>query len=482
MKKSLLLSAALFAAMPVFAVTDGDTYAPVNGIECVNSWVIDRNHNLEAFNASPVGANKQARTCAVRNGVAYVASWAADDPEVTETDKDGKVSVLNAATLYKYDVETGKYLGALKLTLDGKRHTGTGAANQVGFDSFGHLWVADMTFANSAANLLYTVNPETGEMTLVPGLDKGGEGSARIDYCDVIGDLTAKEGACTIMAAGSNSDLVYGWVKDQNGENWYGYFEGSFSKAITEFYPASAAGWSAAPSVKIVEGSGEDQYYGELFYVDGMATAPTLYSSTGSIADSFANVEGAKDKGLEQNSLGANGIVEFSVEGRDFIAYPIEQYTGSFGGCNVNICEMGENMSFAGMTKYWMVPQTGFGKESDGGNRYHGLNREVVKRQDGSEYINLFSFKSFNGMGLYKIGKNLSGGVNDALANDAAQITVNGNVIAVSAEASEINVYNVAGQVVATAKNATEVAAPAAGVYVVKAVVAGTPVVKKVVL
>ena len=85
-------------------------------------------------------------------------------------------------------------------------------------------------------------------------------------------------------------------------------------------------------------------------------------------------------------------------------------------------------------------------------------------------------------MGLYKIGKNVSGGVNDALANDAAQITVNGNVIAVSAEASEINVYNVAGQVVATAKNATEVVAPAAGVYVVKAVVAGTPVVKKVVL
>lgn len=484
MKKSLLFSAALLAATPLFAatVTDGDTYAPVNGINCVNAWVIDRNHNLEAFNASPVGANKQARTCAVRNGVAYVASWAADDPEVTSTNDKGEVSVLNSATLYKYNVATGEYLGALKLTLDGKRHTGTGVANQVGFDSFGHLWIADMTFANSAGHPIYLVDATTGALTLVANLEKGGEGSARIDYCDVIGDLTGEKGACTVMAAGSGSTLVYGWCKDQGKSEWYGYFEGSVSKAFTEFYPSNAGNWSTAPSVKIVLGEGDDMYYGNLFYIDGAASAPTLYSATGAISDSFANVENAKDKGLEQNSLGANGITEFEVEGRNFIAYPIEQYTGDQGGCNVNICEMGENMSFAGMTKYWTVPASGFGKESDGGNRFHGLNVETVEAADGSKYVNLFSFKCFNGMGLYKIGKNVSGGVNDAVVNNAAEITVNGNVITVSEEAAEINVYNVAGQVVATAKNATEVAAPAAGVYVVKAVVAGAPVVKKVVL
>lgn len=484
MKKSLLLSAAMLATTPLFAatVTDGDTYAPVNDINCVNAWVVDRNHNLDAFNASKVGANKQARTCAVRNGVAYVASWAADDPEVTSTDKEGNVTVQNAATLYKYSVETGEYLGAIKLTLNGTRLTGTGVANQVGFDSFGHLWISNMSFNTNFTQDIYFVNEETGALTLAASLDKTTEDTARVDYCDVIGDLTGEKGACTVMAAASSSTIVYGWCKDQNSTDWYGYFEGVSHKSFTEFYPASAGNWSTGPSVKIVLGEGDDMYYGNLFYVDGAASAPTLYNSTGAIADSFANVENAKDKGLEQNSLGANGIVEFKVDDRNFIAYPIEQYTGSFGGCNVNICEVDADMSFESMTKYWMVPQSGFGTTSDGGNRYHGLNCETVTNADGSQYVNLFTFKCFNGMGLYKIGKNVSGGVNDAIANDAAEITVNGNVITVSAEASEINVYNVAGQVVATANNATEVVAPAAGVYVVKAVVAGTPVVKKVVL
>ncbi len=485
MKKSLLLSAAMLATTPLFAanVTDGDTYAPVNDIKCENAWVIDRNHNLDVFSASKIGSNNQARTCAVRNGVAYIASWAADDPEVTSTDKDGNVTVQKAGTLYKYSVETGEYLGALKLTRDGKRITGTGVSNQVGFDSFGHLWIADMSFNTNTLYDIYFVNEETGALTLAASLDKTSEGTARIDYCDIIGDLTGEKGACTVMAAASSSPIVYGWCKDQNGTDWYGYFEGVSHKEFTEFYPAMEKGnWSTGPCVKIVLGEGDEMYYGDLFYIDGASTAPTLYNSTGAIADSFASIENIKEKGLEQSHLGANGIVEFKVEGRNFIAYPIEQYTGSYGGCNVNICEVDADMSFASMTKYWMVPQSGFGTTSDGGNRYHGLNCETVTNADGSQYVNLFSFKSNNGMGLYKIGKNISGGVNDAIANDAAEITVNGNVIAVSAEASEINVYNVAGQVVATANNATEVVAPAAGVYVVKAVVAGTPVVKKVVL
>ena len=403
MKKLLLLSAALLATAPMWAdaVTDGDTYETTNDIQCINSWIIDRNHNSAVFAETEVFQYTNCRTSAVQNGVAYVSSWAANDPEVTSTDDDGNVTNLNAASIYMYSVEDGSYLGVLKLTLDGERLTGTGVANQVGFDSFGHLYISNITFAGDDVQPVYIVDQETGALTLVASLDKGSD-TPRIDYLDVIGDLTGTEADCTIMAAGSSDTRVFGWCLDKGTTSWYGYFTNSVSMVFTEYYPSSAANWGTAPYVKIVEGEGESQYWGELYYVDGFSSAPTLYNSTGAIVESFADAED-----LVQVSLGANGVVEFSVDSRDFIAYPIQQYTGDDGGCNVYICELGEGMTFKGMTLYWMVPKTGFGTTSDGGTRIHGLSREYVTNSDGSEYVNLFSFKCYNGMALYKIGKTI---------------------------------------------------------------------------
>ena len=55
MKKSLLFGAALLSTVSAFAVvTDGDTYEPVNDIKCVNAWILDRNHNADAFVGSRI--------------------------------------------------------------------------------------------------------------------------------------------------------------------------------------------------------------------------------------------------------------------------------------------------------------------------------------------------------------------------------------------------------------------------------------------
>lgn len=421
MKKILLFTAALVASIGAYAdvVTDGCTYETTNGIQCINSWIIDRNHNSTAFAETVALSYTQCRTSAVKDGVAYVSSWAANDPEATYLDSDGNTAYYNAASIYMYDVEDGSYLGTLKLTLNGERHVGTGVGNQIGFDSFGHLYASDITFTTEGGEEqpIYIVDLETGALTLVASLSKGSSWP-RIDYVDVIGDLTGTEAACTIMAAASSDTRVYGWCLDKGGDEWYGYFTGSVSMEFTEFYPSSAGTWSTAPVVKIVEGEGESQYYGDLFYVDGANSAPTLYNSTGTIVESFASAED-----YVQSSLGANGIIEFSVDDRDFIAYPIEQYTGDYGGCNVNVCELGEDMSFTGMAFYWRIPSDGFGTTSDGGNRIHGLSREYISNSDGSEYVNLFSFKCYNGMALYKIGTTIEeGGVQGTLADSDATV------------------------------------------------------------
>ena len=50
MKKFLLTAAlALVAFASAFAVTDGQTYEPVNGIKIVNSWILDRFHTPTVF-------------------------------------------------------------------------------------------------------------------------------------------------------------------------------------------------------------------------------------------------------------------------------------------------------------------------------------------------------------------------------------------------------------------------------------------------
>ena len=105
------------------------------------------------------------------------------------------------ATIEKYSVTTGEYLGAIDLKLNGEAYAGTLAANQVGFDEYGNFYVASYA-PNADGNsglFLYTCNLETGELTSVGDLLFMG-GLGRVDYCDVVGDLTGVNAAATVMA------------------------------------------------------------------------------------------------------------------------------------------------------------------------------------------------------------------------------------------------------------------------------------------
>ena len=136
------------------------------------------------------------------------------------------------------------------------------------------------------------------------------------------------------------------------------------------------------------------------------------------------------------------------------------------------------------MTYLWTVPADGLGQTSDSGTRVHAITTAALPDDAaGKQAMYLMTFKCFNGLGVYRIaeeGYNPQGAVaTTSIAK--ANITVNGDVITVSAPAT-IEVYNVAGQKVAQANNATQVVAPANGLYVVKATVNGEKVVKKVIV
>lgn len=469
--KKLLLSASMLmlAGASAFAVTDGQTYESIDGFNCENLWVFDRFHAEEAYMGNPI-ASKNARTATTDGTTIYVGLSG------------------ETATIEKFDLKTGAYLGSLALTKGGEAFSGTLAVNQVGFDEYGHFYAATYS-ANSLGDgqyEVYTVDLTTGAVTSVGDLFFDG-GLGRIDYCDVIGDITGVEANATVMAVTCAADNmnVFKWVREKGSDEWMGGWTGQATFQAIEAgqtYPNGITGFSTGSVLKIVR-DGSKSGNVNMFYIDGFTSAPALYGSDGAMIDNISNADlkktdketGVTTGTVPEPALGTNGIAEGSVGKTNLMIYSEGQYDAPHK-CQAVITTVDENMSFESMKPLWIVPADGLGQTTDG-VRVHSL--FCLPQKDGSAL--LLTFKCYNGMGVYKITKKGDDSVESNVVA-AANITVNGDVIAVSEVAETIEVFNVAGQKVAEARNASEVAAPATGAYIVKAVVAGAPVVKKVIL
>jgi len=403
MKKFLLLSLMLVSTVATaLAVTDGVTYEAVNGIKIKNLWIQDRAHTQNEWNSQPY-CNTYARTAVMVDGYIYISRTNANTV-IQGTD------TLLQSVVYKVNALDGQLVKELPLTLDGEIYGNTTLnANTVGVDNFGHLFIAPYTSELATESTIYLLDGETGELTHVADLEKG-DALARCDYMDVMGDLTREEAECNIMTVGTSTELIYRWHADQGGD-FEGGFEGDPYLPIYEFYPETVTQWGYGPVVKMLLGEEEDnRYSGSLFYVDGFTTAPILYDETGTMFDNFEEV----DPDFLPMDVGANGVCEFALDGRNFIVFVAAQYTGVDEAtlvnkaCQVYICEMGEGNTLGGMQRYWMVPDE-LGSMSDGGTRVQSINAVKGVDAEGNEEVTLFIYKCYNGMAVYKIGTNVGG-------------------------------------------------------------------------
>ncbi len=391
---------AVFAIVSMSAATDGQTYAEVNGLKIKNLWQLDRVHTPEAW-ANAGACNTRARTAVMAGDIVYVARSEAKAVVVAPGD------TVSASVIYRYNVADGSELTPLDVTYAGRPYGVFLGVNQIGVDNFGHVWIAPYTSATATSIPFYTLDTESGELTLIADLEKG-DVLARTDYADLVGDITREQADCKIVSMAASAATVYSWYAEQGGD-FEGGFEGDTYLDIVDFYPESVTNWSFAPFGKILLGEDEDNLYtGDLMYLDGFASMPALYSSDGSLIESFENV----DADLWPET-GTNGVNEFKIDGRNFIVYSIAQYSGDGHGCQANICELGPDMALEGMTKYWQIPADSLGKVSDGGLRVHVFNVQYSKDAQGDEVVTLFNFKTYNGMGVYQIGKNVGGDTPD---------------------------------------------------------------------
>lgn len=379
--------------------TDKQQYPSVNGINIANQWVYDRVHTPNEYTQDAI-CNQRARTATMVNGVIYVGR---SEEKMVVIGND----TISQSVLHRFNVEDGSPLPDLELTLDGQPYGRFLGVASVGRDNFGHLWVAPMTSNLQTTVPIYMVNTETGELTLIVEMDKA-EAPQRTDYVDVLGDLTLANAECNVMTiAGSTADpgfpTAYRMHADQGGD-WEGGFDGDPYIDFIDFYPEKKTGFSLAPIVKMVQGTDEDnEFSGDLFYIDCFDAAPVLYSSDGSLVDTFEDVPAELTPQVQPN-----GCAEFNLDGRDFFVYVIADMNGNGHGCQANICEMGEGQTFAGMQKYWQIPADSLGKVNDSGLRVHCFAIDKDIDANGDEVVTLFTFKAYNGMAVYKIGKGVS--------------------------------------------------------------------------
>ncbi|MBP5560256.1 MAG: dockerin type I repeat-containing protein [Muribaculaceae bacterium] len=443
MKKALLLLFAALLGMGAWAqvTKDNKSYEPYGEIKVKNLWINAENYsNRTQFQAQPfmqLSNNTKQPMAVMYDGIIYVAHSEAKTTVVSPGD------TVSQAVVHRFDVLTGAALSDLDLTLDGRPYGGLLAANNIGVDNFGHLWI--MPYRQIKDNtMLYQLNPDNGEMTLLATLESDIE-IARIDYYDVVGDITLQEAPCNIIAPGASVEAVYGWHNDIDGDadTWTGFFDGDTYMNFTEFYPAKQTNWGIAPYARFLLGDDEDtRYDGDLFYIDGFNQYPTLYARDGSIIDSFEfATESLKADSVLYPLTSVNGVADFFVGDCHMFAYAKGDYNAP-NTYDIIVAELGEGAAFDGMTRCWQMPSRGLGNNNESGRRLTVINTEEIE-VGGKPAVRMMIYKNANGIAVYEIGEGVEGGgpsfdqgdVNGDGVVSGADVTALYNVLLDGAEA-----------------------------------------------
>ncbi len=439
MKKSLLLASALLCAASSFAQDmaigpDGDDvtrkfdttqYEKYGEFELKNRWMLSRNTDGNDEFLKYLPDNTMA--CSV------------------VLDTTIYVSRPNNASLLKFGLASGRYLGELKLTVDGESiGTGIGASYNFTKDNFGHIvfhgYRATVGLSDDGTDsgiaLYYISDLETGACTkagdLMVTIDEYANNylKGRVDFSSIVGDVTRQEAHAIVMAGGgANAGLqIYRWKCEQGSDVWNGDFadkDGAGNPDVIMLAPvaadANATQWQGATVCTMVQ---DEEFSGSLFYIDGMSTMPALYDTNGNFVEggthhtetSIDEESGEQVVSAVRNvandwlvsEVSVNGIAEFTIEGTNFVCYANTQHGKAPGG-DVKIAKLGDNFEWtadAGAEMAWpSVPAIGMGMTSDGGRRILNISATVVDGLDGTEGVYLMVNRNFNGIALYSIAK-----------------------------------------------------------------------------
>lgn len=428
MKKVLLLAAVAAFALPAMAESEGVSYEAKDGYTFENVWM-----NCQAkgewsslvgtalpsadYNATGVALGDKAYTVCSKSFV---------------TNEDGTQGLGDNGLILEFDYATGKYLGSKQLTVDGAPLYGLLCAHNIDVDDFGNLYLSGYLAdtwddANNVAKPLkiYTVDPATGVCTLAasPALTEDDRScKGRVDYIDVVGDITRQQAGCVIVAAPSApADLkyVYCWKYDQGSDEFYGGLAGDsyIALEIEDSYPVIEGPWGGCQSIFILP---DDEFTGSLYYIDAFNSLPALYDNEGGMIASFADVT---DETLVPTQ-GCNGAYEFVLGDDTFFMYPFEQSNAEGPGARARLTRYGSAGDMTTLSHMYDFPSIGMsnnnGANNHGGRRLHCLQSRIVTDAAGKQAAEILSFVCGRGFALFRLAQEgFNSGVNDLIVEDS---------------------------------------------------------------
>lgn len=427
MKKALLLGTLLAVGASAFAVTESATYENKGGYTFTNLW-------CNTYNVSPVGSFSKYRDNGIIPSLDYIRDAAvANGYMIVPSSKmfEGE-GIVDKGQLILFDATTGEYVKNVQLTVNGAAYEGLLCANCIGVDNFGHVYICGyrgtLRLDSGADNPLkvYTVDVETGALTLQAELkleEDDMQNNGRVDFIDVVGDLTRENARCVVMAAPSStaSPAVYGWVAEQ-GDAEFGphMVDGSYiSFNIDETYPETEAGWNGGTCVQIIR---DDEFTGLQFYLDDMNTLPVLYDNEANLRSTFGDLPQGSE--VQVPKTNCNGALEVTLGDDVFFVYPVDEYVENDPTTTHSaISKFGIPGEIGSLEQFYIFPASHLGCEKGGpGSRFH-RNQLVAVDTDanGKQAATIFTYKSGNGGALYQLAQEGYAGVENAvISNNAA--------------------------------------------------------------
>jgi len=226
---------------------------------------------------------------------------------------------------------------------------------------------------------------------------------------------------------------------------------------ITKYIPSANKFNDIAPRVTPISET--------LFYLDGFASYPTIYDMDGNMVDSiplsYRNGKGTACNGVDEFSI-SNTVNQITTQ-HNFVVYA-NTNTDGVPGTSWGVAELGVGQSLSTMNRLYVFPKGGMGSTSNTTR----TSVPYINVVGSSAYI--YVYGPSNGLAAYKLTlKNETAVAEHQMST--VTVSVVGDKIKISEEVTLVEVYTVAGQKVASAKNVSSLNAPVSkGVYIINVV------------
>ena len=428
-------------------VTDGSTYDIIDNVAIKSLWFRSTKEGFDNMNEE-FDVLADANNKGLQRGMVATA----DAVYVTRRSANSAAEYPDIF-LDKYDPQTGEFLGSIVLDKTTAATHSLFPNNDVIKDNAGNIVISNLSTNVISNNIyLYQVNTETGELTCVAILGAEGRTTYRVDHVGIYGDVTS--GQFYVFAAVANSKSIMRWNVTDAEET-----TNATVYTVQSFYPTSPGSLGIAPRVRPVASN--------QVWVDGGSTAMTLYNLTSSThrnkADASATFSSATD--LEPVNTLDNGGALFTFRSKPYMVYNVEPSSSALD-CygKFNVVKMNSASSLSGIQKMWTIPAEGIGGTN---STTSGAPVDCVEQPDNS--VNIYLYSPTNGLAAYRVYDANSTGIDDILADKAADaaFSVTGRTVSLEGAAG-ITAYSLSGAVVATSAG-DSLTLPAPGAYIVAA-------------